>query len=86
MNPALEAIWNVIAGIPRGQISTYGDVARMAGLPGRARQTAYALRNAPEGMDLPWHRVLGQGRGSSLRKERNITVNKPGDSRAMALP
>jgi methylated-DNA-protein-cysteine methyltransferase related protein len=61
MNPALEAIWNVIASIPRGQISTYGDVARMAGLPRHARQTAYALRNIPEGMNLPWHRVLGAG-------------------------
>lgn len=33
----------------------------MAGLPGHARQTAYALRNIPEGMQLPWHRVLGAG-------------------------
>ena len=61
MNLALEAIWSVIAAIPRGQISTYGDVARMAGLPGHARQTAYALRNMPENMHLPWHRVLGAG-------------------------
>lgn len=61
MNLALEGIWNVIASIPRGRVSTYGDVAIMAGLPGRARQTAYALRNMPEGMHLPWHRVLGAG-------------------------
>lgn len=61
VNPALEDIWNVIASIPRGRVSTYGDVARMAGLPGRARQTAYALRHIPEGMQLPWHRVLGAG-------------------------
>jgi methylated-DNA-protein-cysteine methyltransferase-like protein len=61
MNHALEAIWNVIAAIPRGQVSTYGNVALMAGLPGRARLTAYALRNMPEGMHLPWHRVLGAG-------------------------
>src|SRR5581483_5966402 len=61
MNHALEAIWNVIAAIPRGQVSTYGNVALMAGLPGRARLTAYALRNAPGSMHLPWHRVLGAG-------------------------
>jgi methylated-DNA-protein-cysteine methyltransferase-like protein len=60
-NPALEALWHVIASIPRGQVSTYGAVARAAGLPGRARQTAYALRMAPEGLHLPWHRVLGAG-------------------------
>lgn len=61
MDRMLEDIWNVIAAIPRGHVSTYGDVARMAGLPGRARQTAYALRNMPKGMHLPWHRVLGAG-------------------------
>jgi len=60
-NPALEAIWNVVASIPRGQVSTYGDVARAAGLPGRARQTGFALRVAPEELNLPWHRVLGAG-------------------------
>ena len=61
-NAALEALWNTIAGIPRGQVATYGDVAVMAGLPrSHARRTAYALRHVPEGMDLPWHRVLGAG-------------------------
>jgi methylated-DNA-protein-cysteine methyltransferase related protein len=60
-NPALQAIWDVVCRIPRGQVSTYGAVARAAGLPGRARQTGYALRVAPEDMNLPWHRVVGAG-------------------------
>jgi methylated-DNA-protein-cysteine methyltransferase related protein len=60
-NPALEQIWNVVASIPRGQVSTYGAVARAAGLPGRARQAGFALRVAPEELNLPWHRVLGAG-------------------------
>jgi methylated-DNA-protein-cysteine methyltransferase related protein len=60
-NPALEAIWHVVASIPRGQVSTYGAVARAAGLPGRARQKGFALRVAPEELNLPWHRVLGAG-------------------------
>ena len=60
-NPALQDIWHVIAAIPRGQVATYGNVARAAGLPGRARMTAYALRMAPEDLALPWYRVLGAG-------------------------
>jgi methylated-DNA-protein-cysteine methyltransferase-like protein len=60
-NPALQDIWHVIAAIPRGQVSTYGNVARTAGLPGRARMTAYALRVAPKDLALPWYRVLGAG-------------------------
>jgi methylated-DNA-protein-cysteine methyltransferase related protein len=60
-NPALEAIWHVVCAIPRGQVSTYGAVARAAGLPGRARQAGRALRVAPDGLNVPWHRVVGAG-------------------------
>ena len=60
-NPALQAIWDVVCRIPQGQVSTYGAVARAAGLPGRARQAGFALRVAPDGMHLPWHRVVGAG-------------------------
>ena len=60
-NPALQAIWHAVYTIPRGQVSTYGAVARSAGFPGRARQTGFALRVAPKGLDLPWHRVVGAG-------------------------
>jgi methylated-DNA-protein-cysteine methyltransferase related protein len=59
--PALQAIWHVVCAIPRGRASTYGAVARAAGLPGRARQAGYALRVAPGELHLPWHRVLGAG-------------------------
>jgi methylated-DNA-protein-cysteine methyltransferase-like protein len=57
----LQAIWDAVSLIPRGQVATYGAVARAAGLPGRARLTGYALRVAPKSMHLPWHRVVGAG-------------------------
>jgi methylated-DNA-protein-cysteine methyltransferase-like protein len=60
-NPALQAIWDVVAQLPIGRVSTYGDVAREAGLPGRARQAGFALKHMPHGMHLPWHRVVGAG-------------------------
>jgi methylated-DNA-protein-cysteine methyltransferase related protein len=60
-NPALNAIWHVVCAIPRGRVATYGAVARAAGLPGRARQAGFALRMAPPGLNLPWHRVVGAG-------------------------
>ena len=44
--------------IPRGKVSTYGAVAKAAGLPGRARQVARVLHGA---YGLPWQRVLGAG-------------------------
>src|SRR3954470_7821228 len=42
--------------IPRGMVSTYGAIARAAGLRHGARHVAAVLRTA---LDLPWHRVLG---------------------------
>jgi methylated-DNA-protein-cysteine methyltransferase-like protein len=58
---ALELIWRTVVAIPRGEVATYGGVARRAGLPGRARLVGHALKVAPAGMALPWHRVLGAG-------------------------
>jgi methylated-DNA-protein-cysteine methyltransferase-like protein len=60
-NPAVQAFWDVIAMIPAGKVCTYGEVARMAGFAGRARQVGYALRLMPSDMNLPWHRVVGAG-------------------------
>jgi methylated-DNA-protein-cysteine methyltransferase-like protein len=60
-NTALQAYWDVVAMIPPGKVSTYGEVARTAGFPGRARQAGKALRLMPPGMNLPWHRVVGAG-------------------------
>ena len=60
-NPAIQEILAVVAAIPRGSVSTYGAVARAAGLPGRARLTGRALSLSPAEMNLPWHRVMGAG-------------------------
>jgi methylated-DNA-protein-cysteine methyltransferase related protein len=60
-SPTIQAIWDVVGMIPRGMVSTYGAVARAAGLPGRARLTGFALKVAPEELNLPWHRVVGAG-------------------------
>ena len=62
------AIYGQVKRIPRGRVVTYGQVAELAGYPGRARQVGYALAATPEGLDLPWHRVVSaQGRVSPRR-------------------
>jgi methylated-DNA-protein-cysteine methyltransferase-like protein len=60
-NPAFQELWAIVDSIPRGSASTYGAVARAAGMPGRARLTGKALREAPKEMNIPWHRVVGAG-------------------------
>lgn len=53
-----ERIYQVVRRIPRGRVATYGQVAELAGLPGRARQVGYALHALPGATAVPWHRVL----------------------------
>ena len=53
-----RAIYDMVGRIPYGKVATYGQIATLAGYPGRARQVGYALAGMPEEMDLPWHRVV----------------------------
>lgn len=56
-------IWQVIAMIPEGKVSTYGDIAKHAGLAKAARRVGMSLRGLPEDTRIPWHRVINsQGR------------------------
>jgi methylated-DNA-protein-cysteine methyltransferase related protein len=55
-----SAYYRIVRRVPRGRVTTYGDVARVAGKARAARQVGYAmaaLRGARH--DVPWQRVLG---------------------------
>ena len=49
-------IWSIVAQIPAGRIATYGQLARLAGMPGYARRVGRAMAAAPEGRHC--HRVV----------------------------
>ena len=51
-------IYAAIAAIPPGRVASYGAIAARAGLPGRARLVGRLLGEVPDGMELPWFRVL----------------------------
>jgi len=53
-----EGFYAVVRRVPRGRVATYGTIARVAGLPGRARQVGYALAALPDSHDVPWHRIV----------------------------
>ncbi len=63
---AVACILAMVELIPEGRVATYGQIAFLAGLPGRARQVGFALRGLPEGSTVPWQRVVNaQGEISS---------------------
>jgi len=54
----LQAIYQAVAAIPEGKVATYGQVADLAGLPGRARMVGRVLSRLPKDTRLPWHRII----------------------------
>jgi methylated-DNA-protein-cysteine methyltransferase-like protein len=51
-------IHDAVRRIPRGRVATYGQIARVARLPGQARLVGYALHALPRGSTVPWQRVV----------------------------
>jgi len=72
-------IWQIVAAIPYGMVTTYGDIARLAGSPHAARQVGGVLKRLPAGSKLPWHRVINRlGEislgGSDLDRQRQALL------------
>jgi len=86
-----ERIHLVVAAIPRGCVSTYGEVAAFAGLPRRARLVGRTLSQLPAGSRLPWHRVVrADGRiaprsGEDEQRRRLIAEGIPVQGQRVAL-
>ncbi|MBF7072118.1 MGMT family protein [Glaciecola sp. MH2013] len=60
---AQDKIWATVNMIPVGNVASYGQIADLAGLPGRARLVGKCLGQLPTNndnsdMQVAWHRVL----------------------------
>ena len=53
-----KTIWEIVHEIPKGNVATYGEIARVSGLLNKARLVGYALHNLPNRSKIPWHRVI----------------------------
>ena len=59
-----ERVYALVARVPAGRVTTYGDLALALGWPRHARLVGYALARCPH--DLPAHRVVNH-RGEASR-------------------
>ena len=57
---SFEIIYQVVCRIPEGKVTTYGQVARLAGNPRWARVVGYALHVNPAFGKIPCHRVVNR--------------------------
>lgn len=66
---AAAEICRVVQAIPRGRVASYGQVAELAGLPGRARLVGRVLSLLPPNSRVPWQRVVNARGEPGLRGE-----------------
>ncbi len=65
----VEQVRALVASIPAGRVSTYGDIAAVAGLSS-PRIVGYIMRT--DSLDLPWHRVIT----ASGRPAKHLTTRQ----------
>jgi methylated-DNA-protein-cysteine methyltransferase related protein len=67
-----EQIYETVKQIPEGKVATYGQIAELSGLAGKARVVGYALYQVDlPTSSVPWHRVInakGEVSYSPLRR------------------
>jgi methylated-DNA-protein-cysteine methyltransferase-like protein len=61
-----------VSRIPRGRVATYGQIARIARLPGQARLVGYAMHALPRGSAVPWQRVVNAQGAISVGGESGV--------------
>lgn len=68
----VERVRALVAAVPRGTITTYGDIASAAGLSS-ARIVGWIMRT--DSSDLPWHRVIrASGKPASHLASRQLEL------------
>lgn len=53
-------VYELVAKVPLGMVTTYGAIAAALGDPRKAREVGWALKNMPDDVDAPAHRVVNR--------------------------
>jgi methylated-DNA-protein-cysteine methyltransferase-like protein len=67
-----EKVISIIRCIPEGKVMTYGQIARLAGSPGGARQVVRILHSMSKKHRLPWHRVINSKGEIRIRDDESF--------------
>lgn len=81
-----QRVWAITSRIPRGQVATYGQIAKALGCNG-ARAVGMALNRNPYAPEVPCHRVVGSDgrlvgfahglkRKEALLAEEGVVINR----------
>ena len=80
-----KAVYELVKKIPRGRVTTYGQIAKALRLPGGARTAGRAMAASPNGSGIPWHRVVGAGGKLLIREPYSSLQRKLLESEGVQL-
>ena len=78
-------VYQLVKKIPRGRVTTYGELARRLRVPGGARVVGYAMAACPSGRGIPWHRVVGAGGRLIIREPYGSLQRKLLESEGLTI-
>lgn len=81
-----QEVYQVVREIPVGKVSTYGGIAALLGIPQCSRMVGRALKQIPEDIFVPCHRVVnasgrlvpGWAEQKQLLLEEGVSLNPNG--------
>lgn len=65
------AVYYWVKQIPKGKVTSYGQIARLAGYPRHARHVSKALGSADKSLKVPWQRVIGSTGKIAFKPDSN---------------
>lgn len=74
--PLSQRIKEIIKGIPKGKVATYGQIAAFAGNPRASRLVVWTLNSSSQMEKLPWHRVINSKGRISLKPGQGYEIQK----------
>ena len=66
----------ILSEVPKGECIAYGELAKLAGFPGYARQVGYLMKSLPKDTKLPWHRVINAQRRISFAENTDAYIRQ----------
>ena len=69
-------VFLILNEVPKGECIAYGELAKMAGFPGHARQVGFLMKKLPKDTKLPWHRVVNSQRKISFAENTDAYLRQ----------
>lgn len=78
-----QKVYDITRQIPKGKVATYGQIAKIAGIPKAARFVGYCMKNNTDIPTTPCHRVVaadgnlrGYSYGTGIPQKKKLLLSE----------